>query len=92
MNQCCWRVALLVLSFGLCRRSLLTAQCLVLTSENVIEMQRSQTEEAERQAEVLQDELRRREAEYEQEILQLRQQQTSKLRWGPSLRKPSVRV
>lgn len=52
-----------------------------MVSENVIEMQRSQTEEAERQAELLQEELRKRESEYEQEILELRQRQTSKLRW-----------
>lgn len=43
-------------------------------------MQRSQMEEAERQVELLQEELRKKESEYEQEVLALRQQQTSKLR------------
>lgn len=57
----------------------------VPTSENVIEMQRSHTEEAERQVELLQEELRTKESEHEQEILKLRQQQTSKLRWRPIL-------
>lgn len=51
------------------------------TSENVVEMQRSQAEEAERQVEHLQEELRKKESDYEQEILELRQRQTSKLRW-----------
>lgn len=53
---------------------------LVLTSENVIEMQRNQADEAEQQVELLQEELRKKESEYEQEIQELRQRQTSKLR------------
>ncbi|XP_070828950.1 protein fantom [Chaetodon trifascialis] len=48
--------------------------------ENVIELQRSHMEEMERASELLQDELRKREAEYEEGLLQVRQQQTSKLR------------
>uniref|UniRef100_UPI0037E7B87E protein fantom n=1 Tax=Semicossyphus pulcher TaxID=241346 RepID=UPI0037E7B87E len=48
--------------------------------ENVIELQRSHTEEVEGASELLRDELRRKEAEYEEKLLQARQQQTSKLR------------
>nr|XP_046250662.1 protein fantom isoform X2 [Scatophagus argus] len=48
--------------------------------ENVIELQRSHMEEMERAAELLQDELRKKEAEYEEKLLQVRQQQTSKMR------------
>ncbi|XP_041794749.1 protein fantom [Chelmon rostratus] len=48
--------------------------------ENVIELQRSHMEEMERASELLQDELRKKEAEYEEGLLQVRQQQTSKLR------------
>ncbi|XP_051236764.1 protein fantom isoform X2 [Dicentrarchus labrax] len=48
--------------------------------ENVIELQRNQMEEMDGAAELLQDELRRKEAEYEERLLQARQQQTSKLR------------
>lgn len=46
----------------------------------MIELQRSQMEEMEGASELLQEELRRKEAEYEQRLLQVRQQQTSKLR------------
>ncbi|KAM9352398.1 protein fantom [Symphorus nematophorus] len=48
--------------------------------ENVVELQRSHMEEMEGAAELLRDELRRKEAEYEERLLQVRQQQTSKLR------------
>ncbi|XP_070763837.1 protein fantom [Enoplosus armatus] len=48
--------------------------------ENVIELQRSHMEEMEGVSEQLQDELRKKEAEYQERLLQVRQQQTSKLR------------
>lgn len=48
--------------------------------ENVIESQRSQMEEMEAASELLREELRKKEAEYEEKLLQLRQQQTSKMR------------
>ncbi|XP_041650612.1 LOW QUALITY PROTEIN: protein fantom [Cheilinus undulatus] len=48
--------------------------------ENVIELQRSHMEEVEGASELLRDELRRKEAEYEERLLQARQEQTSKLR------------
>uniref|UniRef100_A0AAQ6ADE6 C2 domain-containing protein n=1 Tax=Amphiprion ocellaris TaxID=80972 RepID=A0AAQ6ADE6_AMPOC len=48
--------------------------------ENVIESQRSQMEEQEGISELLREELRKKEAEYEEKLLQVRQQQTSKLR------------
>ncbi|XP_067350059.1 protein fantom [Channa argus] len=48
--------------------------------ENVIESQRSQMEEMEAASELLREEVRRKEAEYEENLLQVRQQQTSKLR------------
>ncbi|XP_049429611.1 protein fantom [Epinephelus fuscoguttatus] len=48
--------------------------------ENVIELQRSHLEEMEGVSEQLREELRRKEAEYEERLLQIRQQQTSKLR------------
>uniref|UniRef100_A0A3Q3XDV6 C2 domain-containing protein n=1 Tax=Mola mola TaxID=94237 RepID=A0A3Q3XDV6_MOLML len=48
--------------------------------ENVIEHQRSQMEEMERTSEMLQEDLRNMKAEYEQKLLQARQQQSSKLR------------
>ncbi|XP_049929961.1 protein fantom [Epinephelus moara] len=48
--------------------------------ENVIELQRSHLEEMEGVSEQLREELRRKEAEYEERLLQVRQQQTSKLR------------
>lgn len=46
----------------------------------MIELQRSHMEEMEQASQLLQDDLRRKEAEHEQRLLQLRQQQTSKLR------------
>lgn len=46
----------------------------------MIELQRSHMEEMEQASQLLQDDLRRKESEYEQRLLQLRQQQTSKLR------------
>lgn len=46
----------------------------------MVELQRSHMEEMEQASQLLQDDLRRKEAEYEQRLLQLRQQQTSKLR------------
>lgn len=58
----------------------LTGPCCLSTRENVIELQRSHMEEMEQASQLLQDDLRRKEAEYEQRLLQLRQQQTSKLR------------
>lgn len=48
--------------------------------ENVIESQQSQMEEMEAASELLREELRNKEAEYEERLLQVRQQQTSKLR------------
>ncbi|XP_008299078.1 protein fantom [Stegastes partitus] len=48
--------------------------------ENVIESQRSHIEELEGISELLREELRKKEAEYEEKLLQVRQQQTSKLR------------
>lgn len=39
-------------------------------------------EEMERTSEMLQEDLRNMKAEYEQKLLQARQQQSSKLRWG----------
>lgn len=62
-------------------RTLLTGQCSLWSRENVIELQRSHMEEMERASELLQGELRKKEVEYEQRLLQLRRQQTSKLRW-----------
>uniref|UniRef100_A0A669F7S1 RPGRIP1 like n=1 Tax=Oreochromis niloticus TaxID=8128 RepID=A0A669F7S1_ORENI len=49
--------------------------------ENVIESQRSRMEELEGASELLREELRRKEAEYEERLLQVRQEQTSKLRY-----------
>lgn len=48
--------------------------------ENVIESQRSRMEELEGASELLREELRRKEAEYEERLLQVQQEQTSKLR------------
>uniref|UniRef100_A0A3Q3JUC2 C2 domain-containing protein n=1 Tax=Monopterus albus TaxID=43700 RepID=A0A3Q3JUC2_MONAL len=48
--------------------------------ENVIESQRSHMEELEGASELLREELRKKEAEYEERLLQVRQQQTSRLR------------
>uniref|UniRef100_UPI003AAC1E6D protein fantom n=1 Tax=Centroberyx gerrardi TaxID=166262 RepID=UPI003AAC1E6D len=48
--------------------------------ENVIESQRGHIEEMDRAAELLRDQLRKKETEYEENLLQIRQQQTSKLR------------
>uniref|UniRef100_A0A3B4EY20 RPGRIP1 like n=1 Tax=Pundamilia nyererei TaxID=303518 RepID=A0A3B4EY20_9CICH len=49
--------------------------------ENVIESQRSRMEELEGASELLREELRRKEAEYEERLLQVRQEQSSKLRY-----------
>lgn len=46
----------------------------------MIESQRNQMEEMEVASELLREELRRKEAEYEEKLLQVRQQQTSTLR------------
>lgn len=46
----------------------------------MIESQRSHIEEVEGTSELLREELRRKEAEYDETLLQVRQQQTSKLR------------
>ncbi|XP_037307449.2 protein fantom isoform X2 [Pungitius pungitius] len=48
--------------------------------ENVVEHQRIQMEEMEVASEQLREELRRKEAEFEERLLQFREQQTSKLR------------
>ncbi|XP_039893259.1 protein fantom isoform X5 [Simochromis diagramma] len=48
--------------------------------ENVIESQRSRMEELEGASELLREELRRKEAEYEERLLQVRQEQSSKLK------------
>ncbi|XP_040019242.2 protein fantom isoform X3 [Gasterosteus aculeatus] len=48
--------------------------------ENVVELQRSQMEEMEVASEQLREELRRKEAEFEDRLMQVREQQTSKLR------------
>lgn len=48
--------------------------------ENVIESQRSHMEEMEGASDLLREELRKKEEEYEERLLQVRQQQTSKLR------------
>lgn len=56
------------------------ASCLC-RRENVIESQRSRMEELEGASELLREELRRKEAEYEERLLQVRQEQTSKLRY-----------
>ncbi|XP_067447147.1 protein fantom [Thunnus thynnus] len=48
--------------------------------ENVIESQRSHMEEMEGASDLLREELRKKEEEYEDRLLQVRQQQTSKLR------------
>ena len=52
----------------------------MLTRENVIELQQSHVEEMEGANQLLHDELRKKEAEYEEKLLHVRQQQTSKLR------------
>lgn len=57
-----------------------TDDCSLLTSENVVEVQQSHMEEMERASELLQDEIRKKEEEYELRLLQVRQQQTSKMR------------
>lgn len=46
----------------------------------MVELQRSHMEEMEGANQLLHDELRKKEAEYEEKLLQVRQQQTSKLR------------
>ncbi|XP_028442097.1 protein fantom isoform X2 [Perca flavescens] len=56
------------------------ARAEVRNLENVIELQRSHMEEMEASSELLREQLRRKEAEYEERLLQVRQQQTSKLR------------
>lgn len=45
------------------------------------ELLQTQMKEMERAWEQLQDELRKKEAEYEEKLAQIRQQQTSKVRW-----------
>ncbi|XP_029283428.1 protein fantom-like, partial [Cottoperca gobio] len=56
------------------------ARAEVRNLENVMELQRRHVEEMEAASEMLREELRRKEAEYEERLLQVRQQQTSKLR------------
>lgn len=60
--------------------AVLTSLCCVLTRENVTELQQSHMKEMERALAQLQDELRKKEAEYEEKLLLIRQQQTSKVR------------
>lgn len=62
--------------------------------ENVIESQRSRMEELEGASELLREELRRKEAEYEERLLQVRQEQSSKLRYELLVlnTKPSVKL
>lgn len=50
------------------------------TRENVIQSQQSHMEDLEGASELLREELRRKEADYEDRLLQVRQQQTSRLR------------
>lgn len=48
--------------------------------ENMVESQRSHMEEMQGTSDLLREEMRRKEEEYEERLLQVRQQQTSKLR------------
>lgn len=59
---------------------MLTGLCCVLTRENVNELQQIHMKEMERALAQLQDELRKKEADYEEKLLLIRQQQTSKVR------------
>lgn len=54
--------------------------CSLLTRESVKELQQNHIKELERALTRLQDELRKKEAEYEEELLLIRQQQASKVR------------
>ncbi|KAK9516073.1 hypothetical protein VZT92_024034 [Zoarces viviparus] len=56
------------------------ARAEVRNLESVIELHRSHMEEVEGASELLRDELRRKEAEFEERLLQVREQQSSKLR------------
>lgn len=51
-----------------------------MSRENVNELQQSQMKEMERALAQLQDELRKKEADYEEKLLLIRQQQASKVR------------
>lgn len=48
--------------------------------ENVIESQRDQMEEMEQASDMLREELRKKEAEFEEQLLEIRQNQTSKVK------------
>ncbi|XP_031734987.1 protein fantom-like isoform X2 [Anarrhichthys ocellatus] len=56
------------------------ARAEVRNLENVMELQRSHMEEMEGASELLREELRRKEAEFEERLLQVREQQSSRLR------------
>ncbi|XP_075939356.1 protein fantom isoform X2 [Anarhichas minor] len=56
------------------------ARAEVRNLENVMELQRSHMEEVEGASELLREELRRKEAEFEERLLQVREQQSSRLR------------
>lgn len=58
----------------------LTDLCFLLTRENVNELQQNNMKEMERALALLQEELRKKEADYEEKLLLIRQQQTSKVR------------
>ena len=58
---------------------IMSPHCLCVR-ENVIELQRSHMEEMEAASQLLREELRRKEAEYEERLLQVRQQHNDKLR------------
>ncbi|XP_068579629.1 protein fantom isoform X2 [Cebidichthys violaceus] len=56
------------------------ARAEVRNLENVMELQRSHMEEVEGASELLREELRRKEAEFEERLLQVREQQSARLR------------
>uniref|UniRef100_A0A674MG23 RPGRIP1 like n=1 Tax=Takifugu rubripes TaxID=31033 RepID=A0A674MG23_TAKRU len=58
----------------------LTHLCCLLTRENVNELQQNNMKEMERALALLQEELRKKEADYEEKLLLIRQQRTSKVR------------
>lgn len=58
----------------------LTGLFCILTRENVNELQQTHMKEMERALAQLQDELRKKEADYEEKLLLIRQQQTSNVR------------
>lgn len=66
--------------FLLSNADLLTGFYHMLTRENVNELQQNHIKETERALAVLQEEMRKKEADYEEKLLLIRQQQTSKVR------------